>query len=246
MSTTSSKRHFRRQLCKKPWSASAGSPLPALEFWKGELWFLVVLQVLAFLFQPANGMRPMMNDRIHKMAMIFLARFPVTSSLYLNREGKTSERSIVLQQQKRFWSLMATLTFYKALEAGSLLISTSWFIDMPVNNYYFDLKFTLVLLDQLENIRNHPAGSSLPAKVNMFFITTTVPSSSIFITRDTCLLFERSAAGKTVVKFLWLQFNHDIKEHQVKCYSLRWNKTCICWQCNRELLFKRFGVFFNL
>lgn len=73
------------------------SPLPALEFWREELWFLVVLHALAFLFQPANGMRPMMNDRIHKMAMILRALLPVTSSLYLKREGGISKRSVYLQ-----------------------------------------------------------------------------------------------------------------------------------------------------
>lgn len=44
---------------------------------------LLFLQLWCFRFQPKKGMRPMMKDKIHKMAMISLAVFPVINSLYL-------------------------------------------------------------------------------------------------------------------------------------------------------------------
>lgn len=44
---------------------------------------LLFLQLRCFRFQPKKGIRPMMKDRIHKMAMISLAVFPVINSLYL-------------------------------------------------------------------------------------------------------------------------------------------------------------------
>lgn len=70
MSTTSSKRQVALQL---------PNPQDPAEF--------VALAVLFFSqffeFQPKKGIRPMTKERIHKIAMISLAAFPVINSLYL-------------------------------------------------------------------------------------------------------------------------------------------------------------------
>lgn len=82
MSTTLSKKHLSLQL-------NSESPLPLSPCWSASV-VLSVLELLFrhlayFRFQPKNGMRPMTKERIHKIAMISLAVFPVINSLYLEK-----------------------------------------------------------------------------------------------------------------------------------------------------------------
>lgn len=84
MSTTPSNKHASLQLRIKP-------PKPPVEFVEFVVLSAAVpllLQFLYFKFQPKKGMRPMTKERIHKIAMISLAVFPVINSLYLEKTNQ--------------------------------------------------------------------------------------------------------------------------------------------------------------
>ncbi|TNN82718.1 hypothetical protein EYF80_006959 [Liparis tanakae] len=60
-------------------------------------------QLLDFKFQPKKGMRPMTKERIHRMAMISLAVFPVISSLYLEKDAEQAT-GLIISPAWRFWT----------------------------------------------------------------------------------------------------------------------------------------------
>lgn len=105
MSTTLSNKHVSLQLRgKSPVALGAAVMLAFIVLLVSEL---LLPHFLDFKFHPKNGMRPIIKERIHKIAMISLAVLPVISSLYLD---KTQQRLL-----RRFCTnitLKGTLLFF--------------------------------------------------------------------------------------------------------------------------------------
>lgn len=74
----------------------------------------LLLQLLFFKFHPKNGIRPMTKDKIHKIATISLAVFPVISSLYLQRKQQTFIR------------------FRQTKEAVQIAVGLNWMLQFEV------------------------------------------------------------------------------------------------------------------
>lgn len=113
MSTTLSKKHLNLQLRSK-------SPPPLGPSMKPVFVVLSATELpfphlKYFKFQPKKGMRPMTKERIHKIAMISLAVFPVINSLYLE---KTKQRFI----SSKCWQFWMCLSQNRSSEYSAAIL----------------------------------------------------------------------------------------------------------------------------